>query len=406
MKGHHSYYARATAYLCHNHINHATLLTQRHTTTLMLHIVADQEIAHVNHYFSEIGHLTLLPAAKLNNHALKYADVLLVRSVTSVNENLLADTNIHWVGTMTSGMDHINPGDMKRLGIPYANAPGCNASAVAEYVLGCIASCMQQNIPRKKILCAGIIGHGHAGQHVERMYKALGWQVLCYDPPKALRDPSFKSATLQDLMACDVISVHASLHDDPPFPSRHLIDKNLLQLLKSGCIFINASRGDVCREQDLYEHGQHLTLCLDVWQHEPNINPTTIAVSTIASPHIAGHSDLAKLNATQHIYRKLCQTMALHHNPPTNPLAQQRTTSINADDADWSAWVLQAHDPEIESHAMHTMAQQNQGNISEQFIRLRKQHQRHGFASHTLKSNKPQSIALAHALGFAAHYLP
>lgn len=58
----------------------------------------------------------------------------MVRSVTKVNESLLAGKPIKFVGTATAGTDHVDEAWLKQAGIGFSAAPGCNAIAVVEYV--------------------------------------------------------------------------------------------------------------------------------------------------------------------------------------------------------------------------------------------------------------------------------
>ena len=79
--------------------------------------------------------------------------------------------------------------------------------------------------------------------------------------------------------------------------------------MKKGACFINTSRGAVVDEQALRKAAPQLGgIILDVWQGEPHINPATIEVSSIGTPHIAGYSLEGKRNATEQVV----QAMAIH----------------------------------------------------------------------------------------------
>jgi erythronate-4-phosphate dehydrogenase len=63
------------------------------------------------------------------------ADALLVRSITKVNEQLIQDTALKFVGSATIGTDHLDIPALEKHQIAWSNAAGCNAQAVAEYVI-------------------------------------------------------------------------------------------------------------------------------------------------------------------------------------------------------------------------------------------------------------------------------
>ena len=103
-----------------------------------LRIVADRVIAQAQTAFSACGTVTSVDGRQLNATLLQTADILLVRSVTQVDRQLLAGTAVRFVGTATAGTDHIDLDYLKSQGIGFAAAAGCNARAVGEYVLACV----------------------------------------------------------------------------------------------------------------------------------------------------------------------------------------------------------------------------------------------------------------------------
>ena len=98
-------------------------------------IVADENIPYVKEAFSSLGEVTTLPGRSMTPEDLKNTEILLVRSVTKVNEKLLKNTAVKYVASATIGFDHIDLGYLKKQHIPWATAPGCNATAAAEYVV-------------------------------------------------------------------------------------------------------------------------------------------------------------------------------------------------------------------------------------------------------------------------------
>src|SRR5687768_7335099 len=101
-------------------------------------IVADQNIARVREAFSSFGEVRLLPGREIDAVALEDAELLLVRSVTPVDERLLKGSRVRMVATVTAGFDHIDRSYLEGAGIAFADAPGSNAIPVAEYVIAAL----------------------------------------------------------------------------------------------------------------------------------------------------------------------------------------------------------------------------------------------------------------------------
>ena len=101
-----------------------------------LTIVADENMPLLEAFFASIGHIVKLPGRRITRQdLLKHkADILLVRSITPVNQALLEGTSVSFVGSATVGTDHIDTDWLEQAGIPFANSPGCNASAVVDGV--------------------------------------------------------------------------------------------------------------------------------------------------------------------------------------------------------------------------------------------------------------------------------
>ena len=73
-----------------------------------LSIIVDDQIAYADKVFSKFGNILLVDGRSIDKEKVKNADILLVRSVTKVDESLLENTKIKFVGSATSGIDHID----------------------------------------------------------------------------------------------------------------------------------------------------------------------------------------------------------------------------------------------------------------------------------------------------------
>ena len=97
--------------------------------------IADKAIPHVKEAFSSLGEVHLLPAKEITPSALQSATGLLVRTTTKITPTLLNGSGVKFVGTATIGTDHIDLPYLADNRIHLSSAPGCNAVAVAEYIL-------------------------------------------------------------------------------------------------------------------------------------------------------------------------------------------------------------------------------------------------------------------------------
>lgn len=104
-----------------------------------MRIVADENIPLLEAFCGGLGTLTRVDGRSLRREQLVDADVLLVRSVTRVDQALLAGTSVRFVGTATIGTDHVDTCWLDRQGIAFASAPGCNAASVVQYVLSVLS---------------------------------------------------------------------------------------------------------------------------------------------------------------------------------------------------------------------------------------------------------------------------
>ena len=262
------------------------------------------------------------------------ADAVLVRSITRVDERLLQGTAVRFVGTATSGYDHIDRGYLDAAGIAYAHAPGANANSVVEYVLAAVSACGDS---LEKLLsggCMGIVGQGHVGRLLAQRCAALGIRTREYDPwlePSTLANPT----SLSEVLRCDVVSLHCSLGTQPPHPSRHLLGERELALLAPNAVLINASRGAVIHNNALrgfLAHRDDVQVVLDVWENEPDIDTTLLQRVTFGTAHIAGYSFDGKLLATQILLRALDEALTASGNTAghTHMAASRRFSASNA----------------------------------------------------------------------------
>jgi erythronate-4-phosphate dehydrogenase len=239
-------------------------------------------------------------------------DVLLIRSVTPINESLLADNrSVTFIGSATIGTDHVDQAYLSARNIHFANAAGSSKHSVAQYVLTAILTLRPEYW--SKSITLGIIGLGNIGNTLAQYATDLGWQVLGYDP---LLPPSkFNNASFEQVLQSNVVSLHVPLTDKKTsdYPTYHMIDMAALQKMPTDTLLINSARGPVVEASALAAdiERSHRQVVLDVFEHEPQVAESLLGKLAIATPHIAGYSLEGKLRGTQMIYDALCDELKI-----------------------------------------------------------------------------------------------
>ena len=277
-------------------------------------ILLDEEIAGGAAAFADYGAVDTFAGRDLTREQLAGADVLLVRSVTRVDEQLLDGIPLRFVGTSTAGTDHVDLDYLAARGIPFASAPGCNAEAVAEHVICCIAAYSASLARPLRSLDVGVVGYGHVGRAVGRMLDALGIPFMLNDPPLSEVDNKFESAPLERVMRCQVVTVHVPLTTQGVHATQNLIGASELAQLPSRALLINAARGGVVDESRLIEHCEGekaLFAAIDCWEREPLVRADSLRAAWFASPHIAGHTREARFKATEMLQHALSAQLEL-----------------------------------------------------------------------------------------------
>jgi (S)-sulfolactate dehydrogenase len=242
------------------------------------------------------------------------ADAIIVRNRTQVRGDLLAAAEkLTVVGRLGVGMDNIDQDACRGRNIAVFPATGANDIAVAEYVITSALMLLRrayQSVdrmtegqwPRTDLMgneiggkTLGLIGFGAISRETCTMAKAMGMDVVAYDPFVPADDPAWKLAhplSLDQLLAtADIISLHIPLTPE----TKHLINSDTISKLKEGSIIINAARGGVVDEEALLEglrSGKVGGAAIDVFEVEPldetagkrfeGIN------NLILTPHIGG----------------------------------------------------------------------------------------------------------------------
>ena len=309
-------------------------------------ILADENIPFAAEAFATVGEVVLRAGRAIAREDLHDAEVLLVRSITPVNADLLQGTPVRFVGTATIGVDHVDLDYLQNSGIAFASAIGCNANSVAEYLIAALlhwASHQHIELAGKTL---GVVGAGHVGSRVIHKARALGLRVMVNDPPLARKFraegniPPFEFLPLPEILQADFVTLHTPLTCDGSNPTFHLFDAARLRAMKPAAVLINTARGPVVDNDALNQALQEQRLAgaiLDVWENEPQPDAELLARTHLATPHVAGYSFDGKVQGTRQIYEALCRFLtilpawdaAAHLPPPAQPMIRAGNSYSN-----------------------------------------------------------------------------
>lgn len=271
-------------------------------------------------------------------------DALIVRSETIVDKEILeAGKRLKVVGRAGVGVDNIDVEAATENGIVVINAPSGNTISTAEHTMAMMTS-LARNIPSaarslkagqwkrsaymgielyKKVL--GIIGFGRVGSEVAKRAKAMGMEVIVYDPyiseEKAAKS-GVSPVSLDTLCrTADIITLHTPLTSK----TRHIIGQKELAIMKDGVRIINCARGGLIDEKSLYEAlkaGKVAGAALDVFEDEPcTENPLFDLDNVIVTPHLGASTLEAQINVALQVAEQVIA--ALEGEPVLNAINVQ-----------------------------------------------------------------------------------
>lgn len=274
-------------------------------------ILVDENMPYARELFSRLGEVKAVPGRPIPVAELAGADALMVRSVTKVNASLLENQTVKFVGTATAGTDHVDQAWLEEAGIGFSAAPGCNAIAVVEYVFSSLLFLAERDGFSLTDRTVGIVGVGNVGGRLQKRLEALGVRTLLCDPPRAERGDEGDFRSLDALVQeADILTFHTPLFKDGPYKTLHLADKVLISRLKPGAILINACRGPVVDNAALLQcldAGQALSVVLDVWEPEPDLNLALLDKVDVGTSHIAGYTLEGKARGTTQVFEAYSQ---------------------------------------------------------------------------------------------------
>lgn len=296
-------------------------------------IVVDDKIPYILPALNELAdEVVAKPGREITADVVRDAYILVVRTRTKCNRDLLEGSSVALIVTATIGYDHLDTDYLKEAGIEWTNCAGCNANSVAQYIGNSLLLLQRDrglNISESTI---GIVGVGHVGTAVLAKAQSIGFKnILLNDPPRQERGDRAPDGMKWDSLyalarEADVITFHTPLTDQAPFATYHLADAAFFAHLQRKPVIMNAARGGVVDEDALLSamsSGRVREAVIDTWENEPAISHRLLDNAFVATPHVAGYSADGKANATRMALAAICRflnrQMTFRIEPPALP---------------------------------------------------------------------------------------
>jgi len=302
-------------------------------------VIVDNKIPYIRGQIEQLAdEVVYLSGSAIKHEDVKNADVLIVRTRTRCDRNLLEGSKVRLIVTATIGYDHIDTEYCEAAGIKWTNCPGCNANSVCQYV----HHALEATGFLRASLTVGIVGVGHVGSLVAKDLEQSGMHVLLCDPPREVANdfvPNHPFVSLQTIQAeANIITFHTPLMKTGPYASYHMADEVFFHQLPRRPLIINASRGGVVDNEALLRalhDGRVASAVIDTWEGEPDINLELLQQVAIGTPHIAGYSADGKANATRMSLEAVAQFAGVDFVPQiTLPDAPKLSVETLKDDSE------------------------------------------------------------------------
>lgn len=258
------------------------------------------------------------------------AEVAIIANMPLKGEVIRACKNLKFIDIAFTGVDHVDLEAARCMGIKASNAAGYSTEAVAELAL-CMMISLLRNVKQTEDRCrngktkdglvgcelrgktVGIVGAGAIGTRVAELCHAFGCRILANKRHVKGDEPQYITFTgLDELLAqSDIVSLHCPLTDQ----TRHLINKERIEMMKQGAILINTARGPVADSEAVAQalRSGHLAGAgIDVFESEPPIatdHPLLGCPNTIVTPHIAFASHESMLARAEIVFDNIDKWM-------------------------------------------------------------------------------------------------
>jgi lactate dehydrogenase-like 2-hydroxyacid dehydrogenase len=280
--------------------------------------------------------------------AMADCDVLVPSVVDAIDADLIAGAGerLKLIANFGAGVNHIALKAARARGIIVTNTPGVLTEDTADMTMALIVSVPRRLAEGEKLVrsgewkgwspggmlghriggkALGIVGMGRIGQAVARRARAFGLSIHYHNRHRL---PKVVEAELQAqwhpnldemLAGIDILTIHTPRNPD----SENLIDATRIALLRPHVYLINASRGGIVDEDsmiDALEAGRLAGAGLDVWAHEPVIDPRLLALpNVVMTPHMGSATYEGRLATGEKVIANI-RMWADGHRPPDQVL--------------------------------------------------------------------------------------
>lgn len=243
--------------------------------------------------------------------AVRDADIIITQFCPINRRVLDACSQLKAVGVLRGGIENVNLPYASEKGVAVFHTPGRNANAVADFTVGMIlAECRniakshlnlkngkwvrdyinKDSVPDLADKVAGIVGFGEIGRRVAKRLAGFDMKIVAYDPFVQQSPAGIEMLPLEKLVqVSDFVTVHARLTKE----TEHLINADLLNLMKPTAYLINTARSGLVDEKALYETlkaKKIMGAAIDVFDEEPPRKgyPLIALENITVTPHLAG----------------------------------------------------------------------------------------------------------------------
>ncbi|MGE5504626.1 MAG: 2-hydroxyacid dehydrogenase [Actinomycetota bacterium] len=281
--------------------------------------------------------------------AVREADVLVPTITDRIDAGVLsqAGANLKLIANFGTGVDHIDLATARSRGITVTNTPGVLTEDTADMTMALILAVPRRLAEGERLMRSGswqgwtptfmlghriwgkrlgIIGMGRIGQAVARRAKAFGMSIHYHNRKRVHPDieseleATYWESLDQMLARMDVITVHCP-HTPATF---HLLSARHLQQMQPHAFLINTARGEVVDENALarmLSRGELAGAGLDVFEHEPAVNPKLLALNNVVLlPHLGSATIEGRVDMGEKVLINI-KTFTDGHNPPDRVLA-------------------------------------------------------------------------------------
>jgi glyoxylate reductase len=281
--------------------------------------------------------------------AVQAADVLVPTVTDRLDARILSRSGeqLKLIANFGAGVDNIDLETARARGIVVTNTPGVLTDDTADITLALILAVPRRMVEGAGVLAKGefkgwsptwmlghrltgkrlgIVGMGRIGQAVARRAKAFGLQIHYHNrkpvpkPVEEELEATYWDSLDQMLARMDIVSINC-----PHTPATyHLLSARRLKMLKPTAFIVNTARGEVVDENALarmLEAGELAGAGLDVFEHEPAVNPKLLRLKNVVLlPHMGSATIEGRVDMGEKVIINI-KTFADGHKPPDRVLA-------------------------------------------------------------------------------------